>query len=63
MKATFEAPKTAKPKRLRLLKANERVTNGDFVADGERGFKPWEGPLGFQADSFVAAIYRRTRAA
>ena len=63
MKTTSESAKTTAPKRFRLLKWNERVTIGDFVEDGQRGFKPWEGPLGFQADSFVAAIYRRTRAA
>jgi len=62
MKRILEPVKTTAPKRLRQLKANERVTNGDYVEDGNRGFKLWEGILGFQADSFVDPIYRRTRA-
>ncbi len=44
---------------LRLLKWNERVERGDFVADGRQGFEPWEGPSGFRADAFVKQIYRR----
>ena len=44
---------------LRPLKWNERVRLGDFVADGHRGFEPWEGPSGFRADAFVKQIYRR----
>ena len=44
---------------LRLLKWNELVRRGDFVADGRQGFEPWEGPAGFRADAFVKQIYRR----
>jgi hypothetical protein len=44
---------------LRLLKWNERVQRGDFVADGRQGFEPWVGPSGFRADAFVKQIYRR----
>ena len=44
---------------LRPLKWNERVRFGDFVADGHKGFEPWEGPSGFRADAFVKQIYRR----
>lgn len=43
----------------RRLKANELVSQGDFVADGRCGFEPWEGPGGFRADSFVKPIYRK----
>ena len=46
-------------KHFRRLKADELVSHGDFVADGRRGFEPWEGPGGFRADSFVKAIYRK----
>jgi hypothetical protein len=51
----------ATPKHLRRLKWNERVTRGDFVADGREGFEPWAGPAGFRADAFVKPIYRRSR--
>ena len=57
-----EADSSALPvvlKHLRLLKWHERVRPGDFVADGRRGFEPWEGPGGFRADAFVKQIYRR----
>jgi hypothetical protein len=47
------------PKQLRLLKWNERVQRGDFVADGRQGFELWEGPPGFRAGSFEKQIYRR----
>lgn len=53
---------TAKPdvlKPFRLLKSNEVVGRGDFVADEHCGFQPWEGPGGFRADAFVKPIYRR----
>ncbi|SDT97460.1 hypothetical protein SAMN05444156_1185 [Verrucomicrobium sp. GAS474] len=55
-----DAPKAATPKRLRLLKGKEIVRIGDFVEDkdGKGGYVPWEGPAGFQADSFVKPIYR-----
>jgi len=49
------------PKRFRRLKRNELVTRGDFVADEQRGFEPWEGPSGFRADAFVKSVYRRHR--
>ncbi len=49
------------PNRLRRLKGNELVSRGDFVADAQRGFEPWEGPGGFRADAFVKPIYRRDR--
>ena len=51
----------AAPKHLRRLKWNELVTRGDFVANGGKGFQPWEGPAGFRADAFVKPIYRRSR--
>jgi hypothetical protein len=35
------------------------VRAGDFVADNQSGFEPWEGPAGFLADAFVKPIYRR----
>jgi len=44
---------------LRPLRWNERVVRGDFMDDGKDGFEPWEGPAGFQADTFVKQIYRR----
>jgi hypothetical protein len=44
---------------LRLLKWNELVRPGDFVAAGRRKFALWDGPKGFRADAFVAQIYRR----
>jgi hypothetical protein len=47
---------------LRRLKWDEVVSRGDFVADGERGFAPWEGPGGFRADAFVKPIYRKQSA-
>jgi len=47
------------PEGFRLLKTDELVSQGDFVADGPHGFKLWEGPGGFRADSFVRAIYRK----
>jgi hypothetical protein len=53
--------KSAVPLRLRALRWNEVVTNGDFVEDGSGGFKSWEGPLGFQADSFLVQVYRRDK--
>jgi hypothetical protein len=46
-------------KQFRRLKADELVSQGDFVADGRSGFKLWEGLSGFRADSFVKTIYRR----
>ena len=55
-----EAPAGAgAPEGFRRLKGNELVCHGDFVAHEHRGLEPWEGPGGFQADSFVKPIYRR----
>jgi len=45
----------------RRLKQNELVSLGDFVSDNHKGFQLWEGPSGFQAGSFVKAIYRRAK--
>jgi hypothetical protein len=52
-------PRAGVPKRFRRLKWNEVVCRGDFVADERLGLEPWEGPGGFQADSFVKPTYRR----
>jgi len=43
---------------LRLLKSNEQVQRGDFVANPRHGFELWEGPSGFRADTFVRQTYR-----
>ena len=48
-------------KQFRRLKSNELVSCGDFVTDPHNGFKPWEGPTGLRADSFVKPIYRRNQ--
>ena len=48
-------------KQFRRLKSNELVSRGDFVADPHSGFKSWEGPTGFRADSFVKPIYRKQK--
>ena len=45
----------------RRLKWNELVSRGDFVMDEHQDFEPWEGPTGFQADSFLKPIYRRRK--
>ena len=45
---------------LRRLEWNELVRKGDFVADGNDGFEPWDGPSGFRADAFVKPTYRRS---
>ena len=50
------------PNHFRRLKSNELVCLGDFIANENETFELWEGPNGFQADSFVKAIYRRDRA-
>jgi hypothetical protein len=69
--ATKRAPRANKPeasaiadvpKRFRRLKWHELVSAGDFIADEQRGFEPWEGPNGFRANAFVKPIYRRTPA-
>jgi hypothetical protein len=51
--------KSGNPGHLRLLKPNERVNLGDFVANGHQSFELWEGPSGFRADSFIKPIYRK----
>lgn len=56
---TSAPAKAGVAKQFRRLKRYELVTLGDFVADEHRGFKPWEGPSGFRADSFVKQIYRQ----
>ena len=43
----------------RPLKRNEIVKRSDFVEDGNQGFEPWSGPVGFQASSFHKQIYRK----
>ena len=48
-------------KRFRLLKWNELVRQGDFVADLLGAFQLWEGPTGFRADAFVKPIYRQDK--
>ena len=53
------AAATTNGKQFRRLRADELVGQGDFIADGKRGFKPWEGPGGFRADAFVKPIYRK----
>jgi len=57
-KAEVDAPDHL-AKQFRRLKADELVSQGDFVADGRSGFKLWEGLSGFRADSFVKTIYRK----
>lgn len=52
------AAKTRATHRVRRLKSNELVSQGDFVGDGRGGLKQWEGPGGFRADAFVKPIYR-----
>jgi hypothetical protein len=43
----------------RRLKWNEVVRHGDYVGDERLGLEPWEGPGGFQADTFLKPIYRK----
>jgi hypothetical protein len=50
------------PKSFRRLKWNELVSPGDFIADEHQGLEPWQGPSGFQADSFLQPIYRARKA-
>ena len=49
------------PENFRRLRWNEQVRRGDFVEDGKQGFELWAGMVGFQADTFVKAIYRRQK--
>ena len=46
------------PSRMRLLKAHELVSRGDYIATQHQGFELWDGPGGFRADSFIHPIYR-----
>jgi len=46
------------PNQLRRLKWNEVAVTGDYIANGQKGYEPWHGPAGFQAGSFVKAIFR-----
>lgn len=50
--------KLAIPKHLRLVKADELVKVGDFVANERQEFELWEGPGGFLAAAFIKPIYR-----
>ena len=52
--------KTGARAHFRRLKPNEMVRAGDFVANEQQGFEPWDGPSGFLADAFVKPIYRRS---
>ena len=56
---TGASAKAGVPERFRRLKWNEVVRHGDFIADEHLGLELWEGPGGFQADTFVKTIYRR----
>jgi hypothetical protein len=49
------------PEAFRLLNWNEVVSRGDFVRNAQRGFELWDGPAGFQADSFLEPIYRKRK--
>jgi hypothetical protein len=62
MKLKLKSPKERIAEQFRKLEWNELVGRGDFIEDGENGFKPWEGPTGFRADAFVTSIYRQTAA-
>jgi len=46
------------PEGFRRLKWNEVVSHGDYVADEILGLQLWDGPTGFQAESFNRPIYR-----
>ena len=54
-----EATTKTTPKQMRRLAWNELVSQGDFIADGHKGFELWDGPSGFRANSFVKTIYRQ----
>lgn len=45
-------------KHFRRLKWHERVISGDFIVNENRAFEPWDGPLGFRADTFLKPVYR-----
>lgn len=46
------------PEGKRRLTFNEVVSRGDYVMNDRAGLELWEGPAGFQAGSFIKAIYR-----
>lgn len=48
-------------KYFRRLEWDELVVQGDFIANENHGFDPWEGPGGFRADAFLKPIYRRKK--
>jgi hypothetical protein len=58
---TQKTSKTALPK-LRRLKFNELVREGDYVANEHHKFERWEGLTGFRAAAFVKPIYRQNNA-
>jgi len=49
---------TRSAKHFRRLKWHERVASGDCIVNEHRAFEPWEGPLGFRADTFLKPVYR-----
>ncbi len=51
--------KTRGSESFRRLNPKEMVRAGDFIADQNGGFAPWDGPGGFLADAFLKPIYRR----
>ena len=57
------APLAGGSGKFRRLKWDEQVRRGDFVEDGKQGFEPWDGMVGFRADTFVKTIYRRKKVA
>ena len=59
MKQKLKSTKARVTEQFRRLAWNELVVRGDFVEDGQQGFKPWDGPTGFRADSFVIPTYRQ----
>jgi hypothetical protein len=58
-KSTGPSAKAGGLEHFRRLKRHEIVSPGDFVADQQNGFEPWNGPGGFRADAFLKPIYRR----
>lgn len=48
-------------KHFRLLKWNEVVLPGDFLAGENQALEQWEGPGGFRADAFLKPVYRRRK--
>jgi len=60
-RSPMKTPRFRNSKHLRLLKGDELVLHGDFIANGNNDFEPWEGPGGFRADAFLKPVYRRGR--